>query len=241
VQESEAAMRRFIIRGRFLAALALCVLGGGGGSAQDVLPDILKAQLGEWLVVPDDGAPGCRVVLESAKAKGGRVARPASDCGSKLPALAKATTWSMNGGVTLKDAAGVTILAFGEDETTLLKTAADRSPQYFMVQARPGVERAPSRAAMPGRWELRRPGGPTLCRLTLKIKPAESENDDPLAVEPGCDPAVARLKLATWRVEDFTLMLYGANDASLAFEPSRDGFDKAARERGKPLSLVKSP
>lgn len=230
------------LRARLLTASLWLGLASAPTLGQDVAPDILKAQLGEWLVVPEGGGPGCRVVLESRRIGGGMAARPGSDCGAKLPLLADTTSWVMAGGVTLRNAAGKAILEFGEDETTLLKTAADSPPQYFMVQAKPGVDRAPSKAAVVGRWELRRPGGGAICKLRFSDKPRGSDStDDGLEVEPGCDPAVARLKLSSWRVEDFTLMLYGAKDSSLAFEPAQNGFDKAAREGGKPLSLVKAP
>lgn len=229
--------------GGLLPALIVSAFAAKGAIGQEVSPDIVKAQLGEWLVVPDDGTTGCRVRLEPGRVPGGGMAaRPAPDCSTKLPILAPVASWSMEGGVTLRDAARRTILSFGEDETTLLKTGADRTPQYLMVQAKPGVERVPVASALAGRWEMRRPGGPALCHVVFRDRPAGADTtDNALTVEPGCDTAVARLKLSSWRVEDFTLMLYGAKEASLAFEPTATGFDKAAREGGKPLSLVRAP
>lgn len=219
-------------------ALAALLLLAGPAAAQDESPDILRSYLGSWLVAGDDGKLGCRVTLAAA----GRQATPEPACAARLPRVAQTRTWSIDSGVILRDASRKAILAFVEDETTVMKTR-EGSPAYYLVQAKAGVERAPHAPALVGRWSLERPGGPALCVAALRDRPPPGADESfALALEPGCDAAVARLKLSSWRIEDFRLMLYGPDGQSLAFEPAADGrFEKAAEERGRPLLMRRLP
>lgn len=230
-------------RTRFGLALAALAAPLQTGLAQGVSPDIVRAQAGTWLVAPDDGRPGCRIALEAAATAGGMVARPAPDCAARLPPLAAVVSWSFaEGGVSLDDAARRRVMLFTEDETAFLKTRDDRVPGHVMVQARAGVDRAPHASAIFGAWAMQRPDGPTICAVTFQDKPPPGgEESFALALDPGCDAAVRKLKLGSWRVEDFTLVLYGTDGASLSFEPlSATAFTKAASEGGLPLRLVRT-
>ncbi|GJE59367.1 AprI/Inh family metalloprotease inhibitor [Methylobacterium trifolii] len=223
------------MRSRFLALVL--ILAAPGARAEPV-PDFVKDSLGSWLAVTDDGKPGCRITLEAGSTIGGRIARPEPACAARLPRLSEATAWTYERGVRLHDATRRIIARFEEDETTLLKTRGDEVPATLLVRARPGVERAPFAPDLYGTWAMRRPDGPTLCEVTLRrTPPPGGEESFALTPGPACDPAVARLKLASWRVEDFALMLYGTDGASLRFEPGPEGYDKA--EGGKPLRLVR--
>lgn len=224
---------------RLAAALLLLALGCPPAQAE-TLPDYVKDRLGAWLVVTDDGKSGCRIKLERGRTIGGYVASPAPDCAAKNPRLAEVASWDFEGGVRLRDAARKLLFDFQEDETTLMKTSWQSPPVAMIVQAKPGVERAPFAPDLVGTWALKRPGGATLCEVSLaRTQPKRNDGKEQRSLKPGtpCDPAIARLKLDTWAVEDFSLMLYGANESSLRFEPSAEGFDKA--EGGKPLSLTR--
>ncbi|HEX8417678.1 MAG TPA: AprI/Inh family metalloprotease inhibitor, partial [Methylobacterium sp.] len=115
----------------------------------------------------------------------------------------------------------------------------DRVPNYLLVRAKAGVDRAPHAPAIFGTWTMRRPDGPALCTVVFRDRPPPgAEESFALTLDPACDPAVRRLRLASWRIEDFRLMLYG-EAGSLRFEPAPGGFDKA--EGGRPLRLVRQP
>lgn len=222
---------------RLAAAVLLLALGSLTARAE-TLPDFIKAMLGEWLVVTDDGKPGCRITLESGRTIGGYVAIPARDCASRNPKLANASAWDFESGIRLRDPSRRLLYTFAEDETTVMKTRGDTVPVTLVVQAKPGVDRAPFAPDLYGIWAMKRPGGPVLCEVSLARTPSKGGAES-FALKTGtpCDPAVTRLKLASWRIEDFALMVYGEAGASLRFEPSADGFSKA--EGGKPLSLVR--
>lgn len=227
-----------------LGSLVAALLSGAAPSySQDVSPDILKSQLGEWLIVTDDGKPGCRIKLEARRTIGGMVAVPAADCASRLPKVGAVTSWRFaQPGISLNDATRKRILLFTEDETTLLKTRDETRPVHFMVQAKPGIDRAPHAPALFGRWAMQRPNGSPLCHVTFGDKPPPGgEESFALTVDPTCDPAIKRLKLENWRIEDVSLMLYGnGGESSLRFDPAPGGaFSKAESEKGRPLLLVK--
>lgn len=225
-----------------IGAIAL-VLAAVPSAGQEVSPDIVRAQTGEWLVVPDDGRPGCRIRLEAGRTIGGMVAVPAADCGSRLPKIAEVASWHFaQPGISLNDATRRRVMLFVEDETTLLKTPGDEVPNHMMVQARPGIDRAPFAPAIVGTWTMQRPDGPAICTVTFRTTPPPGGQESfALALDPACDPAVRKLKLASWRIEGFALMLYGTGDESLRFEPAPGGaFVKAYGEGGRPLRLVRS-
>lgn len=223
----------------FSAAVGAALLTGGAADAQP-RPEIVKESLGEWLAVTDDGRPGCRLRLEAERTISGWVAVPAPDCAARHPRLADVSAWTLDNGIKLFDPTRKLVLHFEEDETTLLKTRAGTGPATLLVRAKPGVDRAPHAPSLFGAWAMRRPDGQSLCEITLLDSPPPGgEESFGLRTSAACDAAVKRLKLASWRVEDFAVMLYGEDGASLRFEPGPDGFEKAASEGGRPLQLVR--
>lgn len=204
-------------------------------------PDIVKAQAGEWLVAADDGRPGCRIRLKTDKTIGGMVAIPAADCAARIPILANVAAWHMSGGVTLSDATRKPVLVFTEDETAILKTREGGPPAYYMVQPKPGIDRLPHASAIFGTWQMRRPNGPPLCTVSFQDKsPKGGEESYALVLDSNCDPAIRKLKLGSWRIEDVSLMLYGEEDG-LQFRQTATGYEKVIQGRDRPLQLVRQP
>lgn len=226
------------MRRPLLSAAVVLVLGTGAKAAP--MPDFIKDTLGEWLVATDDGKPGCRITLGGEPVGKTWRANPSAECAERLPNVGKAVAWDYDAGVRLYGADRKILLAFGEDETTLMKTSFETPPVHYMVRAKPGVERAPYAPALVGAWVLRRPGGPALCTITLSKGPKDGDTDLTLKAATSCDPAVAKLKLNSAHVEDIALMLYGEPETSLRFEASGpESYAKA--EGGKPLDMVRAP
>lgn len=236
------------------ASLLLAAVTAASGSlAQALGPDAVKARAGEWLVAPDDGRPGCRVRLKADTTVGGMAASPAADCASRIPILADVEAWHMAGGITLSDAARKPVLVFTEDEPPVLKTRQGEPPvlktrqgeppAYFMFKPNRGVDRAPHASAVFGTWQMRRPGGPNICTVAFRNRPpAGGQKGYALEIGPACDAAIRRLNLASWRIEDVSLVLYGSDGEGLRFAPTATGFEKVARSKGdRPLQLARQP
>lgn len=223
-------------------ALAAAVVAASFSAlAQSLSPDIVKDQSGEWLVASDDGRPGCRVTLRPQKTVGGYVATPAADCATKVPRVAGVAAWNYNDGVVLSDAARKPIMIFGEDETTILKTRTGGPPAWYLTRAKQGVDRIPHASAIFGAWTMRRPNGPPICTVTFSDKPPKGgEESYALTLDPTCDPAIRKLKLGSWRIEDVSLMLYGEEDG-LQFDAASFGFEKRREGGARPLHLVRQP
>lgn len=224
---------------RLIVGAAILMSISGSRAWAEPVPSYIQDSVGEWLIATDDGKPGCNVSLSADRVGDHFKIAPSPDCASRLPTVSRATSWNYDSGVRLFAADGSLLLEFAEDETTIMKTSFETPPVHFMVPAKSGVDHAPFAPALVGSWVLQRPGGPTLCPLVLN-KDAQSE-DTELTVKTGspCDGAVARLKLDSARVEDFTLMLYGKPETSLSFEPSgSESFIKT--EAGKPLEMVRT-
>ena len=207
------------------------------------VPDFIKSNVGEWLIVTDDGKPGCRVRLAAERTIGGYAATPAPDCATRNPRVAGVAAWDYDGGVRLRDATRTLVLDFQEDETTVMKTSWETPPVAYLVKAKPGVDRAPFAPALVGAWSLRRPDGPALCEVVLSkvppnVRAKDAEDDLVLRTGTPCDASIGRLKLNRWTVEGFALTLFGEPETSLRFEPSGpETYAKA--EAGRPLDLVR--
>ncbi|EJC78882.1 Protease inhibitor Inh [Rhizobium leguminosarum bv. trifolii WSM2297] len=217
------------------AALLHCCLAYG----QDIDPDILKAQAGTYLVVPEDGSVGCRMTLETDMAIGGYSVSGQDACAKPLPALAAAAAWNLdgNGGLILIDPMRKVLARFVENEGSPLKTE-DGKP-LLLTAAPDGVDHLPTFNSLAGRWTMQRPDGERLCGVTLDSN-VGTDGNAALSPSGDCAANVAKLKLAVWHIEGFALTLMGGDGSSLGFDMRTDGnFDKSKQEGGKPLSLVR--
>lgn len=208
-------------------------------TAQGIDPGIIQALKGPWLLATDDGKPGCRITFDTANTMGGYALTLAPDCARTMPRIAEASAWNPQGGMILRDPARRNLMTLEEDETGIYRTPAGGSgPVHVLFRAGPGVDRLPTAQAVFGDWVMRRPGAEVLCRLRFTNRPPPGGQESfALTLSPDCQAAVARLKLATWRIETTDLLLYGPDGQSLAFVPTASGFAKAEREGGRPLVL----
>ncbi|ANK91183.1 MULTISPECIES: AprI/Inh family metalloprotease inhibitor [Rhizobium] len=217
---------------------AAMLLDCGPAGAQDIDPDILRAQAGTYLVAPEDGRAGCRLTLETDLAIGGYSLSGQDNCSKPLPALAEAAAWNFdgNGGLILIDPTRKAIARFVESEGSPMKTE-DETP-LLLLSAPDGVDRLPTFRSLAGTWAMQRPGGEELCSVTLDGT-IDADGHAPLSLSRDCAANVARLKLAVWNIEGFGMTLMSHDGSSLSFDMRSDGnFDKSSEEGGKPLSLV---
>lgn len=229
-------------RSAFLVALATALITSAPAWSAD--EDTYRAMAGRWLVAPEAGGRGCILALKSDKAIGGRQVDGAEACQGAVAALADAAAWDLDeGGLVFRNALRKRVLRLREQEDATYREEVAPGKALVMLPAIGSVDRIPNARDLFGRWELRRPAGPALCTVELLDRPPPGgEESYALRLSKTCDPAILRLKLASWRIEGLDLILYGTDGASLAFTPRADGnFGKAAREGGKPLDLVKSP
>ncbi|MBB4573619.1 AprI/Inh family metalloprotease inhibitor [Rhizobium lentis] len=229
-------MNRSMLR---LTIPATALLAYGPAGAQDIDPDILRAQAGSYLVAPEGGGAGCRLTLETDLAIGGYSLSGQDSCSKSLPALAEAASWNFsgNGGLILINPTRKIVARFVENEGSPMKTEGETP--LLLVSAPDGVDRLPTFSSLAGKWVMQRPDGEKLCSVTLEGT-ANTDGIAPLSISGDCAANVARLKLAIWHIDGFSLTLMSHDGASLDFHMRADGnFDKSREEGGKPLSLVR--
>ena len=104
----------------------------------------------------NDHGTGKRFSLEAGRTIGGYVAVPGPDCAARNPKVAAAAAWDFEAGIRLRDPTRKLLFTFMEDETTVMKTRGDTVPVTLIVQAKPGVDRAPFAPDLYGTWAMRR-------------------------------------------------------------------------------------
>ena len=219
-------------------AIAVALSSGMASPVHAQADDLYRAQTGRWLIAAPNGQPGCIVTLDSDRTIGGRVIRGVESCAQSLPLIASAAAWDLGEGVVLRDATRKTVATFNEDDTAIL---TDRRQNLLMVPAVRGVDRLPHAEAVFGRWEIRRPGGAPMCLVTFTERTSQPGQDTrALTLASGCDGAIARLKLASWRIEGPHLVLYGPDGESLGFALTAEGFAKRKAEGGRPLLMQRA-
>ncbi|KAF0122951.1 MAG: hypothetical protein FD152_3428, partial [Xanthobacteraceae bacterium] len=204
--------------------------------AQGIDPAILRAMAGSWLLAPMNGQPGCRVTLSTSTTIGGYGLSLAPDCPRLLPRLSEVTAWNPTDGLHLINAARRNVLSFHESEDASY-TASEPSPGFALLRAPDHVTRLPMPSEAFGSWVLKRPDGEVVCRIQLLNRPPPG-GEESFAVRitaQGCQSAVTRLKLVSWRMEMLKLVLYGTDGASLRFVQTPSGFAKAPEEGGRLL------
>lgn len=221
-----------------LLALALSAVPAAG---QGLDPAILRAMEGSWLIAPQDGQPGCRVTLRSNAIPGGYGLALGPDCAQRLPRLARIAGWNPVDGLKLIDASRRNVMEFREQEDGQYD-APEPSPGYALLRAPDHVTRLPMARDAFGTWVMKRPDGEVVCRVQLldQPPPGGQESFAVRVVTQGCQNAVTRLKLASWRMEMLRLVLYGMDGSVLRFLQTPTGFAKAPEEGGRPLILERA-
>jgi hypothetical protein len=226
---------------RSLATLiCLSLLPTASALAQQSGP---AAMAGTWLLAKESGGKGCTLLLEEGPTIGGFAISGTNGCRAVFPAMVEAYAWEFEdkGTIVLRDIGRQTLARMTPKEDGSLfeaKPPADRAGDPLrMVRATSSGARLPRAADIVATWQLQRPGGPVICTVTFTAAGAAFK----VATAPGCDPAIAKLKLVDARWEGSLFILSAPGGGSLSFEPNDKGFGKAAREGGRPLLMVRKP
>ncbi|MFM7376720.1 MAG: AprI/Inh family metalloprotease inhibitor [Erythrobacter sp.] len=216
---------------RLAATLVLVLAAGAAAQEEEGGSQAMAADLaGDWQIVPVDGSLACPVTFTLAPARGGWQARAGALCATYVPAAAKAAGWTFEDGMRLLDAKGATVMRFEEDETALPASPSVAAPQFYLIPAIKGFERL----RQPGEWE-----GPW--QFTAKgQKPCILQFGPPAnldALQEGGRVTVRKCRskalagMNRWQMEGMRLLLFGSNDAQIAFAP--DGAETHRSDDGR--------
>ncbi|QXZ77223.1 metalloprotease [Rhizobium sp. rho-13.1] len=229
---------------RPILALAVCAASlltlASAVEAADA--DQLKAQAGSWLAAPQNGSKGCLLTFATTPAAGGYAITGAEACATPVPALSKATAWTLSedGTLSIVDAAHKTLVNFIQDEGSPWETE-DGEPMW-LLPALGTIDHVPTIESIAGNWAIQKPEGTQpICALKLT---GDKDGDGTTKVSPNGDCAAEfkDMKLTLWALEGFGLVLMSDDGTSISFDMKADGsFDKSLEDGGKPLKLVRQP
>ncbi|HEV7642294.1 MAG TPA: AprI/Inh family metalloprotease inhibitor, partial [Pyrinomonadaceae bacterium] len=187
--------------------------------------DTFKATAGDWLVAPDNGKQGCVVSLGVEQAIGGYAATEKQPCSAQNPLHDRVYSWNFSdGGILFLDATRKVILRLQEQEGGPYRTAPEAQPAFLMAKGLTKTDRVPMAAQIFNSWSLSKMDGTKLCEMDLQNQPPESgEKSYALSLSKDCDASIKKLKLASWRIEGFDLMLYGTEGEALSFAADGKG------------------
>jgi hypothetical protein len=234
----KTALRR--ISGLAACAATLFTLASFHG-VQAADAEQIKAQTGNWLAAPQNGAKGCALTFAATPVSGGFGLTAGKDCTTALPMLSGAAAWTIgeDGGLAILDAKQKVLVNFGQDEGSPWET--DEGEPLWLLPALGTFDHVPAPESIAGTWTIQRPTGEKVCQIKLST---DKDEDGTTKMSPigDCAPVVADLKLTLWALEGFGLVLLGNDGTSLSFDMKADGsFNTSAEDGGKPLTLVRQP
>lgn len=188
--------------------------------------EIVEAMRGEWLIAPENGDQGCLVLLGAEQAIGGYAASEKVPCLDKSPLHEKIHSWNFdgNGGVIFLNAERKVLLRLEEQEGGPYRTANGVQPVMLMAKMPQGVDRTPKAEELFGVWTIVKKNGEKICGLNLQDQPPPGGQESfAVTLAKDCDASIKKLKLASWRIEGFNLLLYGSDGESISFTPDGKG------------------
>jgi hypothetical protein len=218
-----------------LAALAATPLFA---QAPAPLGDSAKAVLGTWEFSNADRDKICTATFKADKTAVGFKVEFDANCAGLFPLVADVAGWTFpdNDLLRLIDAQGRALVEFSEVEDGIYEAPTPGVGVLFLQSAASAAPAAKTPEQVAGNYAVMR-GETPLCGLTLQstaVKDAFA-----LAVKPGCDPAIARLNLAQWRLDRGELVLLPARGNPWRFEEIDNVTWRRLPESADAITLVK--
>jgi hypothetical protein len=160
-------------------------------------------------------------------------------CIEDFPLLRDVAGWTYPDGELLSfvDARGKSLVEFSEVETGMYEAPTPGFGVLFLQNsADAGIKIIPLEQAT-GDWALMRGAGKPLCTLSLTTDPA----DEGFAVKvgAGCDPTIARLAFARWRLDRDELMIAPSRGNPWRFQQEDSNAWARVPESDNPYRLVR--
>jgi len=190
-----------------LIALAAWVLPASAQGPSEAA----QAMVGAWEISNAARDKTCSLTFSLEAVEGGFKLELDPPCGGVFPSLKDLALWKIgpNDSVLLLDTKRAVLLDFSEVESRMYE--AERKGEGLFFMRTPAAIRATaiSPDQLFGDWTLLQEFEKPLCKLTLSNAAAGGESYQ-IVIKPGCDPAIAGLALATWRLDSDELLLSGS-------------------------------
>jgi Protease inhibitor Inh len=220
--------------------ICLIILSSTAALAQTppTLGESAKAVIGTWEFSNADRDKVCTLTFKADHSPGGFEVDFDETCPKLFPLVNDVVAWNYpeNDLLRLLDAQGKSLVEFSEVEDGIFEAPTPGVGVLFLQNAAAAGPPPKPSAQLAGDWAIVRNGAP-LCRLTLATSPAK--DGLALTVQPGCDPTIARLNLALWRIDRDELMLVPARGAPWRFEEVDGNTWQRVPASDDPMTLVR--
>jgi Protease inhibitor Inh len=207
---------------RVVLIVAMILLSGPAlAQKATTLNDSAKAMIGDWEFSNADRDKTCTLSFKSDRIAVGQKLEFDANCGNLFPLVRDIVGWKYpeDDLLYLLDAKGNALIEFSEVEDGIFEAPTPGLGVLFLQNAAaagPPPEKKPADVA--GDWIVKRGDGTAVCALTLA--PTPLRDGFALTVQPGCDPAIAKLNFTHWRLDRNELDLLPANGEPWRFEES---------------------
>jgi hypothetical protein len=228
----------------FVVVLTVCLASAASAQAPSSKADPaeVRALSAQYELASADNSRKCRMMLEGKPAGPGFLLTfDRSQCGAQFGFLGEVAAWTpgIAGAILLIGRDGRAVAEFTEGVGGVYEANRENDAVYFLanLQFVDPSDRVQI-ADLFGEWNLLRPGGPPICRITLSDEIAGDELFS-LRVQPKCDQAIERLGATTWQLERGDVVLRSPNGESLRFERQDGGVWAKVPDKPRPLLMAR--
>ncbi len=171
------------------------------------------------------GERRCPITLEARTATPGFAMNfDRSACRTTFAHLADVVAWmpAPAGGINFIDAKGVVVTEFSEGVGGVYEAIRDNDGVYFLTNMRIADTSETQVSDLIGNWSLSRPGGATICTITLTNEPA-GENRFALRTLPGCDGAITGFGPVSWQLSSGDILLFSKTNSLIRLGRNEEG------------------
>ena len=224
-----------------IIACALPVLLAGPAIAQGpaTLGDSAKAIIGTWEFSNADRDKTCSVTFKNEPSPLGFKLEFDAKCGDLFPLVRDVAAWKFPNDdlLYLVDAHGKSLIEFSEVEDGIYEAPTPGIGVLFLQNAAAAAPTPDQSAKVAGDWAMVRKSGAPVCLLTLTTNKAGE--GFALAIKPGCDPSIARLNFAQWRIDSDELLLLPPRGSPWRFEEGDNNTWHRVPETATSVTLVR--
>ncbi len=229
-------LRRLLAAALFAAAVTSAMAQQAGKPD----PEAVRALAANYELANADGDRKCPMTLD-AKAAGPVLALvfDRTACVALFAFLGDVAGWLPGpaGSIRLMRANARPVLEFTEGVGGTYEGIREGDAVYFLTNLQySDPAAAPQFADLVGAWNLSRPGGPAICRISLTDEPAASESFA-VRVDANCDATVARFGPVAWRLERGDVLLLARNGDKLRFGRQEGGDWAKIPDTPRPLVM----
>jgi hypothetical protein len=224
-----------------LLSIALAALAfGAQAQTREPLGESAKAMIGTWEFSNAERDKTCSVTFKNERSAAGFALTFDANCANLFPLVRQIAGWKYPEDDLLYflDAQGKSVAEFNEVEDGIFEAPTPGVGVLFLQApgAAGAVESKPEQVV--GTWVIKRGEGASLCTLTLANTPTSA--GFALTVQPGCDPAIAKLGFGQWRLDGGQLVLLpSAGGEGWSLEEIDDRTWRLLPDKPNQLTLVR--